>query len=637
MQPIDRLEAGEVGYIVTGIKDVSEVQVGDTFTHVRGGATEPLPGYLDVKPMVFAGLFPTDADDYQDLRDALEKLSLNDASLVYEPETSQALGFGFRCGFLGLLHMDVVRERLEREFDLDLLVTTPNVAYEVADDAGAQSRCTTRRRCPTRTRSSRRREPYVKASLIVPKEYVGTVMELAPGPPRRVRPHGVPLADARAAHLRAAAGRDRARLLRPAQEPHARATPRSTTSSRASARPNLVKLDILLNGESGRRALPDRAPRQGLRRGQGARRPAARLIPRQIFDVPIQASIGSRIIARETVKAKRKDVLAKCYGGDVTRKRKLLEKQKKGKKRMKIIGTVEVPQEAFLAVLSLDGEGARRSSACDRASRSSATSSGCEHARLHEPLERGAILQLHDTFEEPGGRRRRGGARAAGARRRDALLHGARQTTRRGAESERVLRADGCDLRVARRAGPQNRVTTVAEPGGERTILVHGANDASDDRRSARLGRAGGLRRRLLHRRRSRARSSPRARARVARGDRAAARERGREPRAGRRAGGLGARSRRALRPGRSARAPAAVRLDRGRRRRPLPAPRTAARAAGRPCRPPGPIVDTYGAGDVFMAALTLELGARRGRDEALALAARASAAQLTRRGGGPS
>ena len=219
MQPIERLEAGEVGYIVTGIKDVSEVRVGDTFTHVRGGATEPLPGYLDVKPMVFAGLFPTDADGYQDLRDALEKLSLNDASLVYEPETSQALGFGFRCGFLGLLHMEVVRERLEREFDLDLLVTTPERRLRGRARRTGSSRCTTPRRCPTRTRSGDARA--VREGLADRAQGVRRHRHGAgAGPARRVRPHGVPLADARAAALRAAAGRDRARLLRPAQEPH---------------------------------------------------------------------------------------------------------------------------------------------------------------------------------------------------------------------------------------------------------------------------------------------------------------------------------------------------------------------------------------------------------------------------------
>ena len=211
------------------------MRVGDTFTHQRGGATEPLPGYLDVKPMVFAGLFPTDADGYQDLRDALDRLRLNDASLIYEPETSQALGFGFRCGFLGLLHMDVVRERLEREFDLDLLVTTPNVAYEVLTTHGLVE-VHNPSQMPDANSIEETHEPYVKASLIVPEGVRRHRHGARAGAPRRVRPHGVPLADARAGALPAAAGRDRARLLRPAQEPHARATPRSTTSSRATAR-----------------------------------------------------------------------------------------------------------------------------------------------------------------------------------------------------------------------------------------------------------------------------------------------------------------------------------------------------------------------------------------------------------------
>ncbi len=355
LQPIPRLDAGEVGFIVTGIKDVSEVRVGDTFTHLRGGATEPLPGYLEVKPMVFAGLFPTDADGYQDLRDALDKLRLNDASLIYEPETSQALGFGFRCGFLGLLHMDVVRERLEREFDLDLLVTTPNVAYEVLTTHGLVE-VHNPSQMPDANAIEETHEPYVKASLIVPKEYVGTIMELAQErrgefdhmeylSPTRVQViYQLPLAEIVL---------DFYDQLKSRTKGYA-----SFDYELSGYRPsNLVKLDILLNGDPVD-ALSlvvhrDRAYEAGKALVERLRK----VIPRQFFDVPIQASIGSRIISRETVRAKRKDVLAKCYGGDVTRKRKLLEKQKKGKKRMKIIGTVEVPQEAFLAVLSLDGEG----------------------------------------------------------------------------------------------------------------------------------------------------------------------------------------------------------------------------------------------------------------------------------------
>jgi GTP-binding protein LepA len=358
LQPIPRLDAGEVGFIVTGIKDVSEVRVGDTFTHQRGGATEPLPGYLDVKPMVFAGLFPTDADGYQDLRDALDRLRLNDASLIYEPETSQALGFGFRCGFLGLLHMDVVRERLEREFDLDLLVTTPNVAYEVLTTHGLVE-VHNPSQMPDANSIEETHEPYVKASLIVPKEYVGTVMELAQErrgefdhmeylSPTRVQVlYQLPLAEIVL---------DFYDQLKSRTKGYA-SFDYELSGYRSS---NLVKLDILLNGDPVD-ALSlvvhrDRAYEAGKALVERLRK----VIPRQYFDVPIQASIGSRIISRETVKAKRKDVLAKCYGGDVTRKRKLLEKQKKGKKRMKVIGTVEVPQEAFLAVLSLDGEGTSR-------------------------------------------------------------------------------------------------------------------------------------------------------------------------------------------------------------------------------------------------------------------------------------
>ena len=354
MTPVDQLEAGEVGYIVTGIKDVADVRVGDTFTLAKNPATEALPGYLEVKPMVFAGLFPTDADQYPDLRDALEKLRLNDGSLMYEPETSQALGFGFRCGFLGLLHMDVVRERLEREFDLDLLVTTPNVAYEVETLKGMVE-VHNPSQMPDANSIVETREPYVQATVIVPKEYVGTIMDLSQER-RGIFGHMEYLSETR---VQLSYRLPLAEIVLDFYDQL-----KSRTKGYASfdyemsdyETSNVVKLDILLNGDpvdalsmivhrdkayASGKALVDRL------RG---------VIPRQMFDVPIQASIGSRIIARETVKAKRKDVLAKCYGGDVTRKRKLLEKQKKGKKRMKIVGTVEVPQEAFLSVLSLGGE-----------------------------------------------------------------------------------------------------------------------------------------------------------------------------------------------------------------------------------------------------------------------------------------
>ena len=358
MLPIGALGAGEVGYIVTGVKDVSEIRVGDTLTLESRPASEPLPGYVDVKPMVFAGLFPTDADDYQDLRDALDKLRLNDASLVYEPETSQALGFGFRCGFLGLLHMDVIRERLEREFDLDLLVTTPNVAYIVrtgSDEVEVHNPA----QMPDPNRIEEVREPFVRATVIVPKEFVGTIMELAQER-RGEFDHMEYLSENRVQLV----------YLLPLGEivldfyDQLKSRTRGYASfdyELADYRPsNLVKLDILLAGEPVdalslivHRDKAYTAGKQLVERLRG-------LIPRQLFDVPVQASIGSRIIARETIKAKRKDVLAKCYGGDVTRKRKLLEKQKKGKKRMKQVGSVEVPQEAFLAVLSLDAEPAAR-------------------------------------------------------------------------------------------------------------------------------------------------------------------------------------------------------------------------------------------------------------------------------------
>jgi GTP-binding protein LepA len=355
MRASETLEAGEVGYVITGLKDVSRLRVGDTLTARQNPAAEPLPGYKDVKPMVFSGLFPTDSDDYPDLRDALERLKLNDAALFYEPETSQALGFGFRCGFLGLLHMEIVRERLEREFDLDLLVTAPNVAYRVVTISGQEVEVHNPADMPPDI--ERVEEPYIRASIIVPKAYVGQVMELCTD--RRGRfDHMEYLSE------------DRAVLIY--ELPLAEVVVdfydqlKSRTRGYASfdydvvgfREGNLVKLDVLIASEPvdalslivhrdsayvRGRALVDRLREE---------------IPRQLFDVPVQAAIGSRVIARETIKAKRKDVLAKCYGGDITRKRKLLERQKAGKKRMKQVGSVEVPQEAFLAVLNL-GESAR--------------------------------------------------------------------------------------------------------------------------------------------------------------------------------------------------------------------------------------------------------------------------------------
>jgi GTP-binding protein LepA len=353
MTPVETLSAGEVGYVVTGLKDVARLRVGDTITTVARPAAEPLPGYKDVKPMVFAGLFPTDSDAYPELRDALERLKLNDAALLYEPETSQALGFGFRCGFLGLLHMEIVRERLEREFDLDLLVTAPNVAYRVTTKAGAQVEVHNPAEMPHDIELVE--EPYIKATVIVPKDYVGQVMELCNE--RRGRfDHMEYLSEQRVMLIyELPLGEivlDFYDQLKSRTKGYA-----SFDYDMAGFREGeLVRVDILVGGE-----LVD-ALSLVLHKDRAydtARRLVDRLreeIPRQYFDVAIQAAIGARVIARETVKARRKDVLAKCYGGDITRKRKLLEKQKKGKKRMKQVGSVEVPQEAFLAVLKLDSK-----------------------------------------------------------------------------------------------------------------------------------------------------------------------------------------------------------------------------------------------------------------------------------------
>jgi GTP-binding protein LepA len=353
MRSSGSLSAGEVGYVITGLKDVSKLRVGDTLTSERRPASEPLPGYKDVKPMVFAGLFPTDSDDYPELRDALERLKLNDAALFYEPETSQALGFGFRCGFLGLLHMEIVRERLEREFDLDLLVTAPNVAYRVKPPDGEWHEVHTPSDMPAEVEEVE--EPYIKASIIVPKEYVGAVMEL--NNERRGRFDHLEYLSEDRVHLTyelplAEIVLDYYDQLKSRTRGYA-----SFDYDVIGFRPGkLVRVDILVGGE------PVDALSLILHRDSAYDRGRALVerlreeIPRQMFDVPIQAAIGSRVIARETVKAKRKDVLAKCYGGDITRKRKLLERQKAGKKRMKQVGMVEVPQEAFLAVLNLNGE-----------------------------------------------------------------------------------------------------------------------------------------------------------------------------------------------------------------------------------------------------------------------------------------
>jgi GTP-binding protein LepA len=347
------LEAGEVGYVITGLKDVSRLRVGDTITSEKRPAAVPLPGYKDVKPMVFSGLFPTDSDDYPELRDALERLKLNDAALFYEPETSQALGFGFRCGFLGLLHMEIVRERLEREFDLDLLVTAPNVAYRVKPPHGDWIEVHTPTDMPDELDEVE--EPYIKASIIVPKEYVGAVMEL--NNDRRGRfDHMEYLSEARV-HLTyelplAEIVLDYYDQLKSRTRGYA-----SFDYDVIGFRPGkLVRVDVLVGGEPVDALSLVVHRDSAYDRGRMLVERLREEIPRQHFDVAIQAAIGARVIARETVKARRKDVLAKCYGGDITRKRKLLERQKAGKKRMKQVGMVEVPQEAFLAVLNLDRE-----------------------------------------------------------------------------------------------------------------------------------------------------------------------------------------------------------------------------------------------------------------------------------------
>ena len=350
-RPVKALEAGEVGYVITGLKDVSKLRVGDTLTDEKRPAAEPLPGYKDVKPMVFAGLFPTDSDEYPELRDALERLKLNDAALFYEPETSQALGFGFRCGFLGLLHMEIVRERLEREFDLDLIVTAPNVAYRVQERNGDWVEVHNPADMPAEIEAAE--EPYIKASVIVPKEYVGAVMEL--NNERRGKFDHMEYLSEERVHLTYELPLGEIVLdfydqLKSRTRGYA-----SFDYDLAGFRPgNVVRVDVLVGGEQVD-ALSLIIHRDfAYERGKLLVERLRKEIPRQMFDVAIQAAIGARIIARETVKARRKDVLAKCYGGDITRKRKLLEKQKKGKKRMKQVGGVEVPQEAFLAVLNLD-------------------------------------------------------------------------------------------------------------------------------------------------------------------------------------------------------------------------------------------------------------------------------------------
>jgi GTP-binding protein LepA len=352
MTGVQELRAGEVGYLITGIKDVTRLRVGDTLTSKHHGATEALPGYRDVKPMVFCGLFPIDSDQYPDLRDALEKLVLNDAALTWEPETSDALGFGFRCGFLGLLHMDIVRERLEREYDLNLLTTMPSVGFEVTLTNGEEVEVHNPSDFPDPARVAEIREPMIRASILTPTEYIGQVMELCQekrgehagmhylSSERVQLTYDLPLAEIVLDFFDQLKSRTRGYA----------SLDYEVSGMKAS---NLVKLDVLLAGEpvDALSMLVHKDKAYGV--GRTLTEKLREKIPRQQYDVPIQAAIGSHIVARETVKAFRKDVIAKCYGGDISRKRKLLEKQKEGKKRMKQVGRIEVPQEAFLAVLEL--------------------------------------------------------------------------------------------------------------------------------------------------------------------------------------------------------------------------------------------------------------------------------------------
>jgi len=351
-QPREMLAAGEVGFVIAGIKELKAAKVGDTLTHVHPAAAQPLGGFREIKPAVFAGLYPVEANQYEAMRDALEKLQLNDASLQFEPEVSQALGFGFRCGFLGLLHMDIVQERLEREFDMDLITTAPTVVYEVLMRDGSVLRVENPSRMPDPSRIEEIREPVVKVTVFVPQDYVGAVITLCTGK-RGVQTdlsyHG------RQVHLSYELPMNEIVLdffdkLKSVSRGYA-----SMDYEFLAYRPSdVVKLDVLVNGDrvDALSVMIHRTVAQG--RGRDLVAKMRELIPRQMYDVAIQAAIGSNIIARENVKAMRKNVLAKCYGGDITRKKKLLEKQKAGKKRMKQVGSVEIPQEAFLAVLQVD-------------------------------------------------------------------------------------------------------------------------------------------------------------------------------------------------------------------------------------------------------------------------------------------
>ena len=355
IEPTGHLGSGEAGYLITGVKDIDLIRVGDTVTSAMRPAVQALPGYAEPKPMVFSGLFPTDGDDFERLREALDKLRLNDSSLVYQAETSRALGFGFRAGFLGLLHMEIVRERLEREYNLDLVATAPSVEYRALLTDGTQKVVQSPQDLPDPGGLLSIEEPFVKVMIITPSEYIGTVMELVQAKrgemgemtylsPERVELHYMmPLAEIVFDFFDQLKSRTRGYA--------------SLDYEPADYRPSeLVRVDILLNGQPVDAFSTIVHKDSAYTYGRAMVKKLRELIPRQLFDVPIQAAIGSRIISRETVKAKRKDVTAKCYGGDITRKRKLLERQKEGKKRMKMVGSVEVPQEAFVAALKINDE-----------------------------------------------------------------------------------------------------------------------------------------------------------------------------------------------------------------------------------------------------------------------------------------
>ena len=351
--PADELGVGEVGYLVTGLKDPSQVKVGDTITLAKGGCTDPLPGYRDVKPMVYTGLFPIDGDQYEELKDALEKLALNDPALIYEAENSHALGFGFRVGFLGLLHMEVVKERLEREFGLDLLATAPSVEYHVFKSDGTMISLHSPQDMPDASEIEHIEEPYLKAKILIPPDYVGAVMELTVARRGEFKTMNylntttvemlweIPLSELIMDYFDQLKSRTKGYASLDYDFDEYKSS-------------KLVKLDILLAGKPIDALSFIVHTDKAYDRGRVLTEKLKEIIPRQMFEVPIQAAVGSRVLSRQTVRALRKDVLAKCYGGDISRKRKLLEKQKKGKKRMKSIGNVEVPQEAFMAILKVD-------------------------------------------------------------------------------------------------------------------------------------------------------------------------------------------------------------------------------------------------------------------------------------------